>query len=219
MTPELANTMSMISRAKQNYEDKKPTPQDSFVDVSKLDPSRPTVVMDMDETMIKAFTEADEEFYDVKPPKYMELNLRMILNYKSKGTKHGVKVIFRPYLFDILDFLSLEYNLVVYTAGMQEYAEPIIDAIEAETKYFQARLYRQHCTKVNGQYLKDLKLIAKDGISLEKMVLLDNSMFCFSLNLNNGIPIPDFTGLEEDEENEDQELVFASQFIENLFKS
>lgn len=55
---------------------------------------------------------------------------------------------------------------------MQEYADPVIDWLEVERKYFAARYYRQHCTFRNGSYIKDLAQVEPD---LSKVMILDNS--------------------------------------------
>ena len=55
---------------------------------------------------------------------------------------------------------------------MQEYADPVIDWLEVERKYFVGRYYRQHCTLRNGAYIKDLAQIEPD---LSKVMILDNS--------------------------------------------
>lgn len=55
---------------------------------------------------------------------------------------------------------------------MQEYADPVIDWLEAERKYFAGRYYRQHCTFRNGAYIKDLAQVEPD---LSKVMILDNS--------------------------------------------
>ena len=64
------------------------------------------------------------------------------------------------------------YNLIVFTASVQEYADPVIDWLERERKYFSARYYRQHCTFRNGAYIKDLSQVEPD---LSKVMILDNS--------------------------------------------
>ena len=64
------------------------------------------------------------------------------------------------------------YNLVVFTASVQEYADPVIDWLERERKYFTGRHYRQHCTFRNGAYIKDLAQVEPD---LSKVMILDNS--------------------------------------------
>lgn len=64
------------------------------------------------------------------------------------------------------------YNLVVFTASVQEYADPVIDWLESERKFFSARYYRQHCTFRQGAFIKDLSSVEPD---LSKVIILDNS--------------------------------------------
>lgn len=68
--------------------------------------------------------------------------------------------------------VSKWYNLVIFTASVQEYADPVIDWLELERKYFSGRLYRQHCTQRNGAYVKDLSTVEAD---LSRVMILDNS--------------------------------------------
>lgn len=51
----------------------------------------------------------------------------------------------RPFLLHALEKLSEMYEMIVFTAGMQEYADHILDKIDPENKYFARRLYRQDC--------------------------------------------------------------------------
>lgn len=64
------------------------------------------------------------------------------------------------------------FNLVVFTASVQEYADPVIDWLESERKFFSARYYRQHCTFRHGAFIKDLSFVEPD---LSKVMILDNS--------------------------------------------
>lgn len=64
------------------------------------------------------------------------------------------------------------YNLVIFTASVQEYADPVIDWLEQDRKYFKGRYYRQHCTQRNGAYIKDLSAVEPD---LSKVMIIDNS--------------------------------------------
>src|ERR1700761_9083099 len=68
--------------------------------------------------------------------------------------------------------VSKWYNLVIFTASVQEYADPVIDWLELERKYFSARYYRQHCTQRNGAYVKDLSVVEPD---LSRVMIVDNS--------------------------------------------
>jgi CTD nuclear envelope phosphatase 1 len=62
--------------------------------------------------------------------------------------------------------------LVIFTASVQEYADPVIDWLEQERKFFSARYYRQHCTFRQGAYIKDLSSVEPD---LSNVMILDNS--------------------------------------------
>jgi CTD nuclear envelope phosphatase 1 len=64
------------------------------------------------------------------------------------------------------------YNLVIFTASVQEYADPVIDWLEQERKFFSGRYYRQHCTFRHGAFIKDLSSVEPD---LSKVMILDNS--------------------------------------------
>ena len=59
---------------------------------------------------------------------------------------------------------------------MQEYADPVIDWLEVERKYFAGRYYRQHCTLRNGSYIKDLAQVEPD---LSKVMIIDNNATCY----------------------------------------
>jgi len=73
--------------------------------------------------------------------------------------------------------VSKWYDCVIFTASVQEYADPVIDWLEAERKIFKARYYRQHCTVENGAYIKDLSVIERD---LGKVCILDNSPISYA---------------------------------------
>jgi len=92
----------------------------------------------------------------------------------SIGPQHPILywVNKRPYCDEFLRRVCKWYNLVVFTASVQEYADPVIDWLEAERKYFSARYYRQHCTFRQGAFIKDLSSVESD---LSKVMILDNS--------------------------------------------
>ena len=69
---------------------------------------------------------------------------------------------------------------------MQEYADPVIDWLEVERKYFAGRYYRQHCTFRNGAYIKDLAQVEPD---LSKVMILDNSPMSYIFH--EGEPLPE----------------------------
>ena len=116
----------------------------------------------------------------------------------------------RPYCIDVLEKLSTFYEILVFTAGEQEYADHILDYIDPDHKIFTRRLYRQDCIKVENFYVKDLDIILDR--SKENMIIVDNSIVSFAFDLNNGVPINSFLGTEK----EDKELLFLYSFLEEL---
>ena len=48
------------------------------------------------------------------------------------------------------------------------------------------RLFREHCTFFNGQFVKDMSLI---GRRMEDIIIIDNSPNCYQFQPENGLPI------------------------------
>lgn len=110
-----------------------------------------------------------------------------------------------------LDFLAKYYEIVVFTAGTQDYADAALDFIDPDRMIIKHRLYRQHCVNpVKGVYVKDLRII-KDR-DIKDIVLVDNSIISFAYQMDNGIPIKAYTGQPDDEE-----LLYMVTFLEELF--
>ena len=65
-------------------------------------------------------------------------------------------VFLRPGLFQFLDNVFPLFELVIWTVATKDYADPIIDIIENDKKYFSQRLYREYATIKNKYYVKDL---------------------------------------------------------------
>ncbi len=106
----------------------------------------------------------------------VEVKLSSTVGYggTTLGPQHPILyyVHKRPHCDDFLRKVCKWYNLVVFTASVQEYADPVIDWLEQERQYFSGRYYRQHCTFRNGAYIKDLSSVEPD---LSKVMILDNS--------------------------------------------
>jgi len=97
----------------------------------------------------------------------------------------------RPNLFEFLDNVYEKYELIIFTASNKNYADKIIDYIEKDKKYFSLRLYREHCIFIKpGIYIKDLRIF--NNRNLKNVILIDNSIFSFANQFNNGILITSF---------------------------
>jgi len=59
----------------------------------------------------------------------------------------------RPYAEDFLIEMSKYFEIVIFTAALSDYADWILDLIDAK-KIIKHRLYRQHCRSYENYYLK-----------------------------------------------------------------
>ena len=141
-----------------------------------------TLVLDLDETLIH-----------FKPNP----------NNEESGT---IKI--RPFLMEFLEKIKNYYELVVFTAATQEYADPIINALDPNNKYFDYRLYRKHTIIIDNDFVKDLSKLGRD---MSKIIIVDNMEQNYKLQKNNGITIRPFWG----KDNEDTAL---SDLLEILIK-
>jgi len=98
--------------------------------------------------------------------------------------------------------------MIIFTAGMQDYADNILDYIDPNHKLFKRRLYRNDCIKLGEFFIKDLDIILDR--EREDMIIVDNSIISFAFDLDNGVPINSYMGTEED----DKELLFLYSFLE-----
>jgi len=156
----------------------------------KLDEGKLTVVLDIDETLIHARLPDDiyrqmEDRQDISRSssfhgETFDISIRPGENFTVNK---------RPGLDEFLRIASEKYELIAYTAAVEEYAKPLIDKLDPENKYFRHRLYRTHCISTNGHYVKDLRFVNR---RLNRVVLVDNNAYCFLPQLENGVPISSF---------------------------
>ena len=97
---------------------------------------------------------------------------------------------------------------MVFTASEKEYADAILDIIDPGHKLIQARFYRDSCIQQHGLYVKDLRIFQKP---LSDIAIVDNRILSFGFQLENGIPIIDFTWNQDD-----QELIDLSNYLQVL---
>ena len=87
--------------------------------------------------------------------------------------------------------MSKIFEIIIFTAGTQEYADPILDIIDKKKNFFDKRLYRQHTIIMDNVFVKDLSKLGRD---LSKVIIVDNMPQNFKLQKENGIFIKNFNG-------------------------
>ena len=115
-----------------------------------------------------------------------------LIHFKSNpNNESSGKIMIRPFLYDFLKNIKKDFELIIFTAATQDYADPIINAIEKDEKYFDHRLYRIHTTIIDNDFVKDLSKLGRD---LNRTIIVDNMKQNYKNQPNNGITIRPFWG-------------------------
>ena len=66
------------------------------------------------------------------------------------------------------------FEVVVFTASLSKYAEPLVKLLDPQHDWCSFILFREHCTFLENEeaYVKDLSLL---GRNLKDVIILDNS--------------------------------------------
>jgi len=131
---------------------------------------RKTLVLDLDETLVHSC------FQPVN-------NADFIIPIVIEGTRHTVYVLKRPFVDDFLTEMGKLYEIVVFTASVSLYANPLLDLLDTN-KVISHRLFREHCTFMDGSYVKDLSRLGRD---LGSTIIIDNSKNCYKLQPENAM--------------------------------
>ena len=130
------------------------------------------------------FEENYEDYYDMRRKK-----LKHELFKEEKEFKVGVFI--RKGAKEFLTEVSKYFVVGIFTASVKAYADAILDYLDPNKNLIQFRLYRNNCINVNDKiFVKDLRIIK--GIDIKDIILLDNSIYSFSAQINNGILVNSF---------------------------
>jgi len=143
-----------------------------------------TLVLDLDETLVHSSLKFNQD-----------ADLHFSLNVPDVGSQ-DIFVKLRPFLNQFLSYASSRFEIVVFTASPNSYANKLLDLIDPTHSYIDHRLFRNNCHFHQGHYIKDLEIIGRD---LDKIVIIDNSVEAVSFQLQNAVLIDDFYGDQGDQ--------------------
>ncbi|KAJ1731258.1 hypothetical protein LPJ61_002618 [Coemansia biformis] len=133
---------------------------------------RKCLVLDLDETLVhSSFREVDQPDYVV--PVILE------------GQEHSVYVVKRPGVDEFINIVGQYYEVVVFTASLSMYADPVLDLLD-KSRAVHHRLFRESCNLYNGNYVKDLSRLGRD---VTQSIIIDNSPASYAFHPNNAIGI------------------------------
>jgi len=177
------------------YEDVKSFCPPDRLPAKDVDAPPISLVLDLDETLVHCTVEAVDDADLTFPVEF-------------HGMTYQVYVRLRPHLQEFLEAIADKFEVIVFTASQQVYADALLNLIDPENKYIKHRMFRESCLSVEGNFLKDLNVLGRD---LKKSVLVDNSPHAFGYQVDNGIPIESWF-----DDRNDTELLKLERFLRTL---
>jgi len=141
------------------------------------------LVLDLDETLVHSSFQPIECSFQVP----------IVID----GIRHEVYVLKRPFVDEFLKSVAKHFELVVFTASLSEYANPVLDTLDREG-LIEHRLFRESCVLHEGQaYVKDLSRL---GRKLKDCIIVDNSPLSYLYDPTNAIGCTSWFGDPHDVE-------------------
>jgi RNA polymerase II subunit A small phosphatase-like protein len=142
-----------------------------------------TLVLDLDETLVHS------SFRPVPGPDF-------VISIELDGVTHRVYVQKRPGVDHFLEEVATKFEVVVFTASLDKYANPLLDILDPKG-LIKIRLFREACVQHYGNYVKDLSLL---GRRLQDTLIIDNSPFSYMFQPDNAIPCTSWFNDKSDRE-------------------
>ncbi|KAF9434384.1 hypothetical protein BGZ76_008099 [Entomortierella beljakovae] len=130
------------------------------------------LVLDLDETLVHS------SFKLIPQADY-------IVPVEIDNQSHNVYVIKRPGVDTFLQKMGEIYEVVIFTASLSKYADPVLDMLDIH-RVIKHRLFRESCFNHKGNYVKDLSVIGRD---LKNTIIIDNSPASYIFHQTNAVPI------------------------------
>ena len=137
-------------------------------------PSRKTIFLDLDETLIKSLSV--EEY--IKHP-YLKKRAFRIEYRNPSAHRHGEPekyeqyIVMRKGLKEFLQETAQHFEICVFTSAVREYAEAIVQQLDPSKSLFSHILSRENCSREDHKLVKRLSRI--EGRDISQMVLLDDN--------------------------------------------
>lgn len=130
------------------------------------------LVLDLDETLVHS------SFKLIHSPDF-------VVPVEIENQVHNVYVIKRPGVDAFMKRMGELYEVVVFTASLSKYADPVLDHLDIH-RVVEHRLFRESCYNHRGNYVKDLSQL---GRPIGDTIIIDNSPASYIFHPNNAVPV------------------------------
>ncbi|KAA1471759.1 NIF-domain-containing protein [Dentipellis sp. KUC8613] len=151
---------------------------------------RKCLVLDLDETLVHSSFKVSslhglELHFFIRIPLQSIQQADYVVPVEIEYHWHNVYVIKRPGVDNFLKKMGEIYEIVVFTASLSKYADPVLDKLDVH-HVVNHRLFRESCYNHRGNYVKDLSQL---GRPIGDTIILDNSPASYIFHPNNAVPV------------------------------
>ncbi|KAJ6657638.1 hypothetical protein lerEdw1_002355 [Lerista edwardsae] len=182
--------MSVESASEQSYSENSPSglPRDGAPYLGSFLPDVPPIV-----GSLTTFAHPETT------KKHQKRNIPRKMRHSPKNTLvlELVFIKLRPHVEEFLESLAKIYEVFIFTAAKQEYADKILECLGPLRKLIRHQLYQEDCLCHQGSYIKDLSVLERD---LDRVVAVATGLEAFPYQPTNVILIPRWLGDPQDQE-------------------
>ncbi|KAF8000304.1 hypothetical protein HF325_005233 [Metschnikowia pulcherrima] len=154
------------------------------------------LVLDLDETLVHSSF------------KYLR-TADFVIPVEIEDQVHHVYVIKRPGVDEFLRQVGKWYEVVVFTASVAKYGDPLLNKLDIHRAVHQ-RLFRDSCYTYQGNFIKNLLQL---GRPLQDLIIIDNSPASYIFHPQHSVPISSWFS-----DTHDNELLDLLPLLEDLAK-
>jgi len=149
-----------------------------------------TIVFDMENTLLQAVYKKNQVPSDYDDHTYIKLfgiqNLKLYLNY-------------RPYLKEMLFELHKDFEIVLFSANIDNYTSKVAQQIQKDGNFFKHVVSKEylHHSKEFDFFIMDLNILLGQR-DLKDIIVVSNTCGRYLFHLYNGIPVKEYTGNKKD---------------------
>ena len=88
-----------------------------------INKNKKMLILDLDETLVHSCLQPIQNKNNIIQPD-------IFLKVKFHSNYHNVYVLKRPFVDEFLEEMSKIYNIIIFTASVQEYADPLLDKLD-----------------------------------------------------------------------------------------
>ena len=111
-------------------------------------------------------------------------NPDFVISIELEGVIHKVYVRKRPGVDHFLRMTAQKFELVIFTASLSKYADPLLDVLDPD-RLISSRLFRESCVQHYGNFVKDLTHL---GRNMAHTLIIDNSPFSYLFQPTHAVP-------------------------------